>query len=145
MAQQNQSGHGASVTFTIQSGGDDAGSNILSGYSAISITPPATTCEMVEFPHLGMAANTVVPKSAAGGIDGGEVSATISVDPTDDWATHIGDLGSCVINYPAPSGGSASSHSFDAVLTSHTPGSLESGERMTAEIVLARTGDTTIT
>ena len=143
MTQQDQSGHGATLTFTPISGEDDSGTDILSTLSIVSITPPSTTCEVVDFPHLGMAANSVIPKAAAGGIDGGELSATIGVDPAHVWEAYVGGVGSCVLTYPNDGEG-AHTDTFYGVLTGHTPGALESGERMTAEIVIAKVGDSLI-
>lgn len=143
MAQQDQTGHGATLTFTPSSGEDSSGTDILSSLSIISITPPSTTCEVVDFPHLGMLANSVIPKAAAGGIDGGELSATIGVDPEHVWETLIGGAGSCVLTYPNDGSG-AHTDEFTGVLTSHTPGALESGERLTADIVITKVGDSVI-
>ena len=145
MAQQNQSGHGATLTFTPAVGEDDAGTDILASYSVISITPPTTTCEVVDFPHLDLADDAIIPKAAAGGIDGGELSATISVDPTDNWAVAMGSVGACALTYPTNSAGTATEDAFDGIITSYTPGALESGERMTAELVITKSGDSTVT
>jgi len=145
MAQQNQSGHGATLTFTPAVGEDDAGTDILSSYSVISITPPTTSCEVVDFPHLGIADDEIIPKAAAGGIDGGELSATISVDPNDNWAVAMGSVGACVLLYPTNSTSMNTRDSFDGIITSYTPGALESGERMTAELVITKSGDSTVT
>ncbi len=145
MAQQHQSGHGATLTFTPAIGEDDENTNILASYSIISITPPTTTCEVVDFPHLGIEDDKVIPKAAAGGIDGGELSATISVDPHDNWAVAMGSLGVCELLYPANSSSENTRDSFDGIITSYTPGALESGERMTAELVITKAGDSTVT
>tara|TARA_B100000700_G_scaffold43011_1_gene44295 strand:+ start:351 stop:821 length:471 start_codon:yes stop_codon:yes gene_type:complete len=152
MPEQTQTGHGATLTFTPQEPEDNHGENILSTIKIISMTPPAQSCETIDLPHLGMAANTIIPKMPAAGIDGGELQATVTVNPELDWEKQIGSVGVTVLTYPAPpphptTGAIPDSqvHTFYGIFTSYTPGALESTERMTAEITIAKANDAAIT